>query len=143
MEISEIITSEIKSLISESQVFQDSQLEFTDRIPNVQFTNYQNLNKGFDANIMEANITANWSLSFWTNENGIENMIITINKLSGMFVVELRDKQSDEAKQRNNKDINIVDWKISVNNGILERGGSLYIQSAVFDFSTNTCSISF
>jgi hypothetical protein len=142
MNINEIIKEEI-NILNESQVFQDNSLVFKETINNSEFVNYDSLSPNFDSNILESSITIHWNISFWVNEFGIENFIIGINNVEGSFVVELHDKHSDELMQKNTKDINTVQWKFNVENGNLMKGGSLYVQHAYFDFSTNICTISF
>ena len=143
MNLDKIISEEFKGILNESQVYQDNALNFKEQINNSTFINYDVVGGAFNPNIIESNIVFNWKLSFWINEYGIENMIIDIVGLSGEFVVDLYDKHSDELKQTNNKDINIVEWKYDIQNANLMRGGSLYITSANFDFKNNLCTINF
>lgn len=143
MEINEIIIEEMNNILNESQVFQDNRLSFKETLNNSQFVNYDQLSPNFDVTIIESNINISWSISFWVNDFGIENMIVGVNGVDGNFIVELHDKHSDELKQKNTKDINIIEWKFDVKNADLIKGGTLYIQSAYFDFANNLCTINF
>lgn len=143
MNLNKIISEEFKAVLNESQVYQDNALVFNEQINNSTFNNYDAVGGAFNPDIIESNIVVNWKLSFWINKNGIENMIVDIIGVSGEFVVELYDKHSDELKQTNNKDINIVEWKFDVQNANLMKGSSLYVNSANFDFKNNLCTISF
>ena len=143
MNINEIIKSEYIQMLNESDTFKDNRLNFNQRIINSTFMNYESFSEEFDPEIVSSNIIVNWNLSFWINESGIENMIIEVEKLAGNFVVELRNKQTDEVEQTNDKDINLIDWKFDVENGALQVGGSLYVKTVSFDFSTKVCSVSF
>lgn len=138
MEIKEIINEEILSHNERQPVFR-----FTDFAENPRFYNYQAHSNNYDVAINEAQISVTWRVGFWLNDNGIENYSIDVQEVQGVYKVELRDKQSDELEQDNNRDIAEVPWKFNVIPAPLEKGGALYITSVDFDFETKICTVSF
>lgn len=142
MDIKNIIKEEFKKLLKEGFVMEDDKLKFQQFIEKPAFYNYQNFSNDYDVEINESNISIGWRIAFWLNDAGIENFIIQGDNVDGTYKVVLRDKQTDEISQEIDKNINETQWKfIVLEPADLDMGGSLYIQSANFDFSTKICSI--
>lgn len=137
-----IINEEIIKLI-EGQVYSDERFTFKERLNNSTFSNYQSFTNEYDVNITESDIIINWKLSFWLNDIGIENLIVDIQGVEGIFNIEMYDLQTDELMQENQKNIQDFDWKFVVNDVILMKGGSLYVTELSFDFNTNVCNVLF
>lgn len=143
MELKEIIKSEFLTMLNESDTFNDNRLKFNQRMINSTFINYDSFSDTFDPQIEQSDIIITWSLSFWINESGIENMILGVNDLTGTFTVKLYNKQTDAVEQENVKDIKLIDWKYQIENGALQVGGSLYVKNVNFDFTNKIAIIGF
>jgi hypothetical protein len=138
MKIINIINEEIFSHNERQPVFR-----FTDNVENPSFFKFQAYSNDYDVDITESNINVTWRTGFWLNDNGIENFIIDIESVQGSYHVELRDKQSDELTQENDRDINEVPWKFHIIDAPLEKDKSLYVTDLSFDFETKVCTVSF
>jgi len=143
MNINTIISEELNKFLNEGYVMNDERFKFKQVINNSTFSNYENFTADFDSKVTESNVVVNWSISFWLNDAGIENLIINVESLEGTFKMQLFDKHSDELKQENDKNINDYKWKYIVGDANLAKGGALYISALVFDFKNQTCSVSF
>ena len=145
MGIKNIIQEELKSILNEGYVFTDEDKEFSfiQNVKNASFDNYESFNSEFDTDFLENDLYVNWSVSFWLNKNGIDNLLINIDKVSGEFVLELRDKRTDELQQNATKNIEEFQWKFVVDEAALSKGGGLYIRDMDFDFKTNICKVNF
>ena len=145
MGIKNIIQEELKSILNEGYVFNDEQKQFSfmQNVKSASFQNYESFNSEFDTDFLDNDLYVNWSVSFWLNDNGIENLIINIDKVSGEFVLELRDKRTDELQQNATKNIEEFQWKYIVDEATLSKGGGLYIRDMDFDFKTNICTVNF
>ena len=144
MKITAVINEEIKKVLNESYIMNDNKFKFKQNLNNSTFTNYENFTTEFDSKVLQSNIVVTWGISFWLNQNGIENFIIDVEKVEGIFQIELRDKHSDELKQNTEKNINEFEWKFIVTeNTSLIKGGSLYVSSLDFDFKNKTCVVKF
>ncbi len=139
--IKSIINEEI-ALLNESFIYSDDNLVFNQVSINNSFSNYDNSDE-YDLKIQKSNILVIWSIKFWVNESGLENFIIEVESVSGYFILEQYDKQSDELVNSTAKNINDIKWNFQNSNGVLTTGGSLYIKMLDFDFKTNTCIVKF
>ena len=137
-----LINEEIINLM-EGRVYSDENFTFKQRLNNSSFFNYQSFTTEYDVDIKESDVLINWKLSFWLNDMGVENLIIDIQSVEGMFHIEMYDLQTDELVQENQKNIQDFDWKFVVDDAVLMKGGSLYVTDLNFDFKTNICSVSF
>lgn len=144
MKINEIINNEIVNYINEG-VIEDDRFKFIDRfnINDVEFNNYESINTEHDINFINADISINWYLNFWVNQQGLENITPIIDGFNGMFVIESRDKISDEKINQTQKDINDYDWKPVIGEYIINKNDGLYISKLSFDFKNKTCIINF
>lgn len=140
--IKSLITEEI-ALLSESFIMNDDNFKFKQTVTNSIFNNYDKLSNDNDLNIIQSSININWNIKFWLNDFGIENLIIEIDNLDGYYILEERDKVSDELINNINKNINEIKWNFEYSEVSLSIGGSLYIRSLSFDFQNNTCTVSF
>ena len=145
MGIKNIIQEELKSILNEGYVFNDEQKQFSfmQNVKSASFQNYESFNSEFDTDFLDNDLYVNWSVSFWLNDNGIENLIINIDKVSGEFVLELRDKRTDELQQNATKNIEEFQWKYIVDEATLSKGGGLYNRDMDFYFKTNICTVNF
>lgn len=144
MEINEIIKDEYLNMVNESLVMEDDRLKFSEPIKKATYYNYENFSNDYDVEIGESNLLLNWRVSFWVNDMGIENLIIQGDSVEGMFKVMLHDKQTDEVVQEIDKNIADTPWKFVVlDEPIIKKGSSLYVESLIFDFKTKTCQLTF
>jgi hypothetical protein len=141
-----IIVDEIKKFLNESAVINSDDFKFKQvvRHPRVFFYNYDNISTEYDVDIINAVITVNWKAGFWVNDMGIENFFINVDSIEGAYVVEMRDKHTDEVMQQTQKNINDVKWKFDVEDDVaLITNGTLYIKDISFDFKNNMCTVGF
>lgn len=143
MKINDIIQEELKSVLSEGYVMKDERFKFNQNVKNASFYNYASFSSEFDTDITESDLWVNWSVSFWLNDNGIENLLIEIEKVSGEFIVEMYNKQSDKEEQSIPKEISEFPWKFVIDEAVLAKGGGLYVSGMDFDFKTNICTVTF
>jgi hypothetical protein len=132
-----------KKQLNESYVMKDDRFSFRQRINNSTFFNYEGFTSEFDSDITQSDIIVNWKISFWLNDSGVENLIIDVDSVEGTYTLEQYNKQSGELEQSIDKNIADVEWKFIVDNASLSKGGSLYISTLDFDFSKQTCDVSF
>jgi len=143
MKINEIIHDELKNVLSEGFVFKDDKFIFNQNVKNVTFNNYSSFTTEYDPDITESDLWVNWNISFWLNDNGVDNFIVEIAKVTGQYVLELYNKQTDKQEQSITKDISELPWKFVVDDAALTKGGALYINALIFDFNNNTCTVTF
>lgn len=145
MEIKDIILEEFTNFMNEAYAMKDSRLEFTQRLTNrSQFNNYQSFTGDFDGKIEESDINIFWGISFWLNDQGIENFVVEIKKVEGTYKLLLLNKQTDKQEQETVKNIDEVDWNFVIDEQTsLMKGGSLYIDSLNFDFANQICRVNF
>jgi len=145
MKINDIIQEELKSVLSEGFVFNDEKnvFKFVQNVKNVTFNNYSSFTSEFDTDITESDLWVAWSAGFWLNKNGIENLLIDIEKVTGEFIVEMYNKQTDKEEQSIPKEISEIPWKFMVDDAVLAKGGGLYINALIFNFEDNTCTVTF
>lgn len=144
MKIKGIIREELKNMLIESNIiFRHENLNFNQNVKNATFNGYPPFSSEFDADVTQSDLYVAWEASFWLNDAGFENFLIDIHKITGEFVTELYDKQSDELKQTINKDISEFKWKYIFDDVALRKGGDLYIKDMTFNFDDNSCYITF
>ena len=145
MKINDIIQEELKSVLSEGFVFNDEKnvFKFVSNVKDSTFNGYSSFSSEFDTDITQSDLWVNWSVGFWLNKNGIENLLIEIEKVTGEYIVEMYNKQTDKEEQSITKDISEIPWKFMVDEAVLPKGGTLYISALIFDFEKNICSVTF
>jgi hypothetical protein len=145
-QINNIIKEEVQNFINEGTVVENDNFKFKSEIryPDVKFYDYESFTKDYDAQIIDAIIVVSWKVKFWVNNFGIENIFVDIINIDGTYMLELRDKQSDEIKQEIQKDINDIKWKFIVPENVpLVTNGQLYIKNLKFNFKNNVCEVIF
>jgi hypothetical protein len=140
--INKLIREEVQNIITEAEPVKLEQLKFAEPI-NATFINYEAFTKDYDARVDVTKIIVYWTPVFWKNPYGIHKFDIDVERVEGLYVLHLFDKQSDELVQQTQKNIADTPWKFQVNEASLELGGSLYIKMVQFDFKTNMCTITF
>jgi hypothetical protein len=140
---SQIIKEEIqKFLIKESYIMAGDNFNFTQPVKKVFFYNYSSFSAEYDVDVIESNISVTWQVSFWLNDMGIENFIIDVQKVEGVYVIELYDIHTDEMKQKTQKNISDDEWKFIVDEETtLVLGKTLYVKDLEFDFKNKTCKV--
>jgi hypothetical protein len=143
--IKKVVNEEIeKNVINESYVIGGDNFNFKQLVKNVYFYNYSGFSTEFDADVTESNIIITWQVSFWLNDMGIENFIISIEKLEGTYNMEMHNIHSDEIEQKSQKNIEETKWKFVINEKTsLILGKSLYVKDLEFDFKNQTCKVNF
>ncbi len=140
--IDKLIREEVQNFITEAEPVKLEQLKFAEPV-NTTFINYETFTNDYDSRVDVTKIIVYWTPVFWTNPLGIHKFDIDIEKVEGMYVLHLFDKQSDELVQQTQKNIADIPWNFQVSQANLELGGHLYITMVQFDFKTNTCTITF
>lgn len=146
MNVNDIIQDEVKKVLTEGVVGGDENFTFVQPIDpsRIALNNFQYFTDDFDVTLIDATIAITWKVGFWVNQNGIENFMLDVVGVEGMFTMELRDKQSDEVVRNEQKNINDVEWKFVVNRDVpLTIGGSFYADGLDFDFNNNVCTVKF
>jgi hypothetical protein len=143
MEIKNIIREEFRKLLKEGYVMEHDNFKFHQEIKNSSFYNYENFSNDFDVDINESDIIVNWRIGFWLNDMGVENFLVQADSVEGTYKVVLLNKQSDEVEQEMDKDITEIPWKFRIDDAILHKGSTLYIEDLTFDFQTKICTITF
>jgi hypothetical protein len=141
--ITKMVNEEIKNFLNEAAIVGDDRFKFKQRLNNSSFANYESFTSEFDSQVTGSDIVVSWGISFWTNMSGIENFIVDVEKVEGMFMLELRDIHSDAKKQETSKNIGDFQWKFVIKQADLMKGSSLYISALSFDFQNKTCSVAF
>jgi hypothetical protein len=108
MKIKDIINEEFRKILKEGYVMEHDNFKFRQELKNSTFYNYENFSNDFDVNINETNIIVNWRIGFWLNDNGVENFLAQVDSVEGTYKVVLRDKQTDELSQENDKNISEI-----------------------------------
>jgi hypothetical protein len=138
-----IINEEVKKFINEARIFESGDLKFRSKVEKPRFYNYEGFSNDYDIDIPEAEIYITWHIGFWLNESGIENFIIYIDGIDGNYKVNMYDKHTDKLTQESSKEINEVNWNYKIDTADLEYKGTLYLESADFDFKTKECLVDF
>ena len=145
--IEQMIEQEIKNLLKEGYVMNHENFQFRQNVDNtnVNLYNYESFSGDYDVNITDSNVFVKWNIKFWLNESGVENFIVEVTGVEGMYHIEMYDKQSDKMVQETEKDINEVKspWKFLVAEATLTKGGSLYVNDLMFDFAKGECQVTF
>jgi len=143
--MNKIINEEIeRKIINESYVMGGDNFNFKQPVKNISFYNYSSFSTEFDVDIIESNIIITWQVSFSLNDMGIENFVIGIEKVEGVYNMEMYDKHSNELKQKTQKNIADTEWKFNINDETtLTLGKSLYIKDLEFDFESQICRVDF
>ena len=132
--INKILNEEIVKYLNESYVLENENLNFRQEIKTSSFFNYDGFSDDFDTDILESDIFINWHVTFRLNDLGIENFIVEIDSVDGVYRLSLLNKQSDEMEQQNDKDISEIPWKFIIDDATLYLGKTLYVESMNFDF---------
>jgi len=143
MKIKDIINEEFRKILKEGYVMEHDNFKFRQELKNSTFYNYENFSNDFDVNINETNIIVNWRIGFWLNDNGVENFLAQVDSVEGTYKVVLRDKQTDELSQENDKNISEIPWIFKIYDATLKLGNPLYINLLNFDFKTKICTVTF
>jgi hypothetical protein len=144
MSLQHIIKEEIQNYLNESYALTDDRFTFTEKLQNSYFYGFSSFSSQYDSDIVGSDINVTWKVSFWLNQMGIENFIVDVEKVEGIFYVNYTDKQTDEIVQENiQKNINDFEWKFILANPTLVKGSSLYISELEFDFKEKTCNVKF
>jgi hypothetical protein len=143
--VGDVINEEIqKFLIKESYIMAGDNFNFKQQVKNVFFYNYSSFSTDYDVDVVNSNIVLTWQVSFWLNDMGIENFIIDAQKVEGVYVMDLYDKQTDELKQQTQKNIAETEWKFVIQDDVaITLGKSLYVKDLDFDFKNQTCTVNF
>lgn len=143
MEIKNIIKEEFQKILKEGYMMEHDNFKFRQEIKNSSFYNYENFSNDFDVDINESQIIVNWRIGFWLNDSGIEKFIIKADSVEGTYNVVLRDKQTDEISQEDNKNISEIPWKFKIYDATLKLGDVLFVNKLNFDFKTKICIVAF
>ena len=145
LEINQIIEQEIKHVLNETRVMEHDNFKFRQQVENPKFHNYDGFSGDYDVDITKSDIIINWNIKFWVNQSGIENFFIAVTGVEGNYLVEMYNKQSDAKEQETPKEINDVKipWKFSLGDATLIKGGSLYVDNLIFNFTTGECQVTF
>jgi hypothetical protein len=145
MEIKDIINEELQEIINEGYVMEHDNFKFRQQVEptKISFNNIQKFSNDFDLDINESKIILNWRIGFWLNDMGVENFLVQADSVEGTYKVILRDKQSDEVSQENDKNIAEIPWKFQIYDAKLKLRDSLYVESLDFDFETKQCTVNF
>jgi hypothetical protein len=140
--INEIINEEFQNFLSESSVFKDERLHFSSFV-DADFYNYQYFSSDYEADINRTKIMISWSVNLWVNRYGIESFNVEIDKVEGIYVLNLYDKQSDELVQETEKNVSEIQWNFQIENVSIALSSGLYVNELDFDFKNQICRVSF
>ena len=144
MKINNLIHEEYVKLLKEAYSFENENLKFSQELKNSStFYNYEAFSNDFDVNVSESDIFISWRISFWLNDYGVENFVVEVDNVTGTYKMVLKNKQSDEVEQENDKNIAEFPWKFKVTEATLRLGKNLYVQSLAFDFKSKVCTVTF
>lgn len=141
--LNNIVNEEIKKFLNEGFTMEHENFKFRQELKNSVFYNYSTFSNDFDVDITESDIFINWRIAFWLNDFGVENFIVNVDGVEGMYKVVLLNKQSDEIEQDNNKNIAEFQWKFIVDQASLHLGSTLYVTQLDFDFKSKNCKVTF
>jgi len=141
--IDTILNEEIKKFLNEGFVMENDNFRFRQEIKDSTFFNYEVFSSDFDADINDSDIFISWHISFWLNDFGVENFIISIDGVEGTYKLASYNKHTDALENETDKNIAEQPWKFNVGDAVLNTGGGLYVSGLDFDFKTNICSVTF
>lgn len=141
--VDSVINEEVQKFINEGYTMEHENFKFRQEIKNSYFYNYSAFSNDFDVDITESDIFVNWNIAFWLNDSGVENFIINVDSVEGIYKVVLLNKQSDAVEQDNNKNIAEFQWKFIVEDASLQLNKTLYISGLEFDFKSKNCKVTF
>lgn len=141
--IHSIIKEEVENFVYEATSVKSDELKFVEPV-NPTYENYESFSNDYDAKVVPATkVIVHWSPVFWKNEQGINKFEIDIEKVEGIYVLQMYDKQTDELKQETQKNLAELPWKFNVVEAELQLGGFLYVREVHFDFKANLCTVMF
>lgn len=143
MDLKHIIVEELNKLITESVSMEHENFKFRQNLKDSQFYNYSGFSQDFDIEITESSVNVNWHIAFWLNDLGVENFIVVVDSVDGLYRLDMHDKQTDVLQQQTDKDIAEVQWKFNIDDAVLRMNEQLYVESLEFDFATNMCKVYF
>jgi hypothetical protein len=143
MDLKHIIVEELNKLITESVSMEHENFKFRQNLKDSQFYNYSGFSQDFDIEITESSINVNWHIAFWLNDLGVENFIVVVDSVDGLYRLDMHDKQTDVLQQQTDKDIAEIKWKFDIEDAVLRMNEQLYVESLEFDFGTNMCKVVF
>lgn len=143
MRMNNIINEEIERFKTKSTTMEHENFKFSQNIRNSLFQNYDGFSNDFDMEISESSVYINWHIAFLLNDFGVENFVVVIDNVEGVYRLNMLNKQTDVLEQQTDKNIAELSWKFEVNDAMLRMNESLYIESLEFDFATNTCKVMF
>jgi len=143
MNLKQIIVEELNRLITESISMEHENFKFRQNIKDSSFFNYSGFSQDYDIDITESSIDVSWHIAFWLNDLGVENFIVVVDGVEGLYRLDMHNKQTDVLEQQTDKNIAEIKWKFEINDANLHMDDSLYIDMLDFDFATNTCRVSF
>jgi hypothetical protein len=143
MDLNKIIQEEMINVLNEAYSMEHENFRFRQRVRDSWFNNYKGFSTDYDTDITESDIIINWHIIFWLNDFGVENFVVSIDGVEGIYRVQLLNKQTDEIEQEVDKDISEIKWKFEVDDAVLQLNGSLYVTGLNFDFKTNICKVQF
>lgn len=141
--VDDVINEEVQKFLTEGYTMEHENFKFVQRMMNSSFYNYETFSTDFDVDINESDIVISWHISFGLNDFGVENFMVDIDGVTGTYMVDLLNKQTDELEQENDKDIAEFQWKFNVDDATLYLGKTLYVNTLDFDFKTKTCRVTF
>jgi len=141
-EIMHKVNPDFKKL-NEGYISSEDDFNFSVRLTNSSFYNFNNFSTDYDVDIVDSDITINWSLRFWLNQSGIENMIVNVKDINGYYNVQQYDKHSDQLLGETQKNVNEIEWKFITSEGNISFNGTLYIKDLTFDVDNKTCTLRF
>jgi hypothetical protein len=143
MDLKHIIVEELNKLITESVSMEHENFKFRQNLKDSQFYNYSGFSQDFDIEINESSVNVNWHIAFWLNDLGVENFIVVVDSVDGLYRLDMNNKQTDVLEQQTDKDIAEIQWKFIIEDAVLRMNEQLYVESLEFDFATNSCKVYF
>jgi len=141
--LNNVVNEEIMKFLNEGVTMEHENFKFRHELKNSVFYNYSTFSNDFDVDITESDIFINWRIAFWLNDFGVENFIVNVDSVEGIYKVVLLNKQSDEVEQDIDKNIAEFQWKFIVDEANLQLNKTLYVNQLMFDFKTKNCKVIF
>jgi len=143
MEINTIIGEELQHLLKEGYVMEHDNFKFRQQVIKCEFYNLESFSNDYDMEVTESDISITWQVAFYLCDMGIENFIVRVIGIDGTYHMEMRDKQSDELIQEDDKNIVEIPWSFKIDDATLYLSSSLEIESLDFNFRTKICDVNF